>query len=355
MEQISKVAVFFDAENVPASKVPSILRFSSGKGDIVLQRAYADWSIKNVKNWESQIFKSPITAIHQFHHNQQQAVDKTLMMDAIEIAIKHEEMNVFIIVSSDNGYHQLSLRLRELGKKVIGVGDKEKCNTLWIGSCNEFKYFAELEDEDTNILLDEESDKQENSSENDEKTNDNEEQKAIVTEIKDFAIEKFIEKMYDATPRSNGTDTVVSNKLWETVLNNKPDFNVKNYGKENFVELLRDLDIFEMQPDREWPQIYYIFKKGSNKSLQERKRGKVKRRIDKYRIIEDEEGRNFFFYMTEINSDFRGEKLEVGTNVDFKVAKEPNPNGNTNRERNGRATDVKVVDTIGEIARVLSR
>ena len=171
----------------------------------------------------------------------------------------------------------------------------------------------------------------------------------------EMAIEKFIEKMYDATPRYNGTDTVVSNKLWETVLNNKPDFNVKNYGKENFVELLRDLDIFEMQPDREWPQIYYIFKKGSNKSLQERKRGKVKRRIDKYRIIEDEEGRNFFFYMTEINSDFRGEKLEVGTNVDFKVAKEPNPNGNTNRERNGRATDVKVVDTIGEIARVLSR
>ena len=40
-------------------------------------------------------------------------------MDAIEMAIKHEEINTFAIVTSDNGFHSLALRLRELGKGLL--------------------------------------------------------------------------------------------------------------------------------------------------------------------------------------------------------------------------------------------
>ena len=47
---MSKIAIFFDAENVPSSKVPEIISFLSTKGDILFQRAYADWSIESTKS-----------------------------------------------------------------------------------------------------------------------------------------------------------------------------------------------------------------------------------------------------------------------------------------------------------------
>lgn len=124
---MSKIAVFFDAENVSAEVVPGIISFLSKQGDVLYQRAYADWSSPNMKKWEKQISQTPITAIHQFHHKQEQAVDKVLMMDAVELAIEHDEIDIFAIVASDNGYHSLSRKLRNRGKKVIGVGDKGKC------------------------------------------------------------------------------------------------------------------------------------------------------------------------------------------------------------------------------------
>ena len=75
MEYEVKIAVFFDAENIPSNKVSLIIDSLSTKGDILFQRAYADWSIENTKSWKEQLNKTPITAIQQFHHNEKQAVN----------------------------------------------------------------------------------------------------------------------------------------------------------------------------------------------------------------------------------------------------------------------------------------
>ena len=87
MEYEVKIAVFFDAENISAKKVSPIIDFLSTKGDILFQRAYADWSMSETSSWREQLTKTPITAIQQFHHDEKQAVDKLIMMDAIEMAI----------------------------------------------------------------------------------------------------------------------------------------------------------------------------------------------------------------------------------------------------------------------------
>lgn len=52
MEYEVKIAVFFDAENISANKVSLIIDSLSAKGDILFQRAYADWSIDNTKSWQ---------------------------------------------------------------------------------------------------------------------------------------------------------------------------------------------------------------------------------------------------------------------------------------------------------------
>ncbi len=323
---MSKLAVFFDAENVPAQKVPEIKDFLSTKGDVLFQRAYADWSIENTKSWKEQISKTPITAIHQFHHDEKQAVDKAIMMDAIELAIKHEEIDIFALVSSDKGYYSLSLRLRELGKKVLGIGEKNKCSPIWINSCNEFAYFEDLEESDDDILLEAES-----KGEND----------PAVFET--FPLEKFLEKSFDSTPFYKETNTKLLSQMWESVLRQKSDFNVRDYNHKTALELISSFNsMFKISDDGRNQRTFFVEKIENNSN--QRKTGSVKRRIKNYRIIQaDDKSGDYFFYMGDINKDFKHEKLEKGTKVEFLVSKEPAPNANNMKDKNGRACDLKVI------------
>ncbi|WP_303918627.1 NYN domain-containing protein [Treponema berlinense] len=325
MNETSKIAIFFDAENVPAAMVPEIISFLSTKGDILFQRAYADWSIANTKAWQTQITKTPITAIQQFHHNQEQAVDKAVMMDAIELAIKHEEIDIFTLVASDNGYYSLSLRLRELGKRVIGIGEKGKCSPIWINSCNEFQYFEDLEEVDDDILL-------------------QSEKPAETSEIKDFALEKFLERAFDSTPFYKDTNTKLLSQMWESILRQKPDFSVKDYGKKTAREFIMSFDDkFKVSDDGKNQKTFFVEKIESKNS--QRITGIIKRKIGCYCIIsstdKDKKG-DYFFYRNEINPKYKKQKLEKGMKVNFVVVREPNLNSGTFKDKNGRATDLMI-------------
>lgn len=320
-----KIAIFFDAENIPADKVSSIIDYLSSKGDILFQRAYADWSIENTKSWKNLLNELPITAIQQFHHNEKQAVDKLLMMDAIEMAIKHPEITLFSIIASDNGYSALALRLRELGKKIIGIGDKNKCKSRWINSCNEFKSLDKLNKKDSEILTDA--------------------IEADDSNLADFSLEKFIESAFDSTRLYKDTNSVLLSQLWETVLRNKPDFDVTDYGVKNPRDLILKMNSkFRLSDDGKQQKTFFVEKIDvlSDKSHQ-RKNGVVKRRIKNYRILEaDDKTGDYFFYIAELNPRSKDSRLEKGTKVSFQVVETPEDSKWGNNS--GRATDVIVLE-----------
>ena len=329
-----KIAIFFDSENIPANKVPLIIENLAARGDILFQRAYADWSIPSTNKWKEQLNKTPITAIQQFHHNEKQAVDKLIMMDAIEMAIKHEEINLFAIVASDNGYHSLALRLRELGKRVIGIGERNKVNNIWKKSCNEFSYLEELEERDDNILL-EKNDNNSGAAEIDTTTDNS---------LKDFSLEKFIESAFDSTPFYSDTNTKLLSQLWETIYRQKSDFNVRDFGVKSPRELIMKLDTkFKLSDDGK-PQRTFFVEKIEKNDVSNRKNGTIKRRIQNYRIISaDDKSGDYFFYLGEINPQSKGNILEKGTKVNFQVVNCPDDNGGFDN-KNGRATDVIVIE-----------
>ncbi len=323
---MSKIAIFFDAENVPSVKVPDIISFLTTKGDILFQRAYADWSIESTKSWQKQISKTPITAIQQFHHNQEQAVDKAVMMDAIELAIKHEEIDIFSLVASDNGYYSLALRLRELGKRVIGIGDKAKCSPMWVNSCNEFMYFEDLEENDEEILMEDKTNREKSHS-----------------ELGGFDLEVFLEKAFDSTPFYKDTNTKLLSQMWEAILRQKPDFNVKDYNQKSARDFIMSFDDrFKVSDDGKNQRSFFVEK--IEHSTEQRKTGIVKRRIGRYRIIAaDDRTGDYFFYMSDINKEFKNDSVDKGTRVDFLVVTTPNPDAKQLKDKNGRAKDLKIV------------
>ena len=182
------------------------------------------------------------------------------------------------------------------------MGDKEKCQAIWIQSCNEFRYFDELEDIDEEDMLTQE------------KTED--------SELTDFALEKFLEQAFDMTPSCNNSSAVLLGRFWESVLNKKPDFNVKNYGEKSVKAFISSFEnIFKVYDDRKYPPTYFVEKLEQQSLSSGRKTGVIKRHIKSYRIIESD-GEDYFFYMGEINKEFKESKLNPGTKVNFFCGKE---------------------------------
>jgi hypothetical protein len=56
-----KIAVLIDSENTPSSKLPLILDELSGFGQIIVKRAYGDFSLNQLKNW-----KQPLNEVGKY-------------------------------------------------------------------------------------------------------------------------------------------------------------------------------------------------------------------------------------------------------------------------------------------------
>lgn len=321
----NNIAIFFDAENVSAHYVSTILAKASSYGNIVIQRAYADWSIPNTKQWRQIVARQPITVIQQFHNGETQVIDKTIVMDAIQIAIERPEINVFFIVTSDKGYANLALRLRELEKRVVGIGEetKAKQDSLLVNACNEFLYVERIKHFDENILLDA----------------DDSESK----EIQNFSLLQFINQAYDITPKTRESGVLLS-QLGESIRKIKSDFDCTTYGFTSFKQMVESFsNDYDMSNDGKTPPTFFISRK--EKEFQEEiLEGSIKRLIKNYGIISAKDDTDYFFYNKDILPEFHETKLKKGLNVSFIVARKPNKEAETTKEQNGRAEKIKILN-----------
>lgn len=72
--------------------------------------------------------------------------DIMLVIDAKDIMFQNN-VDGFCLVSSDSDFTRLANRLRESGKKVIGMG-KTSASKTSVSACNEYKFLDKLfEDE----------------------------------------------------------------------------------------------------------------------------------------------------------------------------------------------------------------
>ncbi|HMO00435.1 MAG TPA: NYN domain-containing protein, partial [Miltoncostaeaceae bacterium] len=70
--------------------------------------------------------------------------DIQMAVDAMELAYSREHVDNFVIVSGDSDFTPLVGKLRELNKRVIGVGNRESASELLIANCDEFIFYDRL-------------------------------------------------------------------------------------------------------------------------------------------------------------------------------------------------------------------
>jgi len=135
-----KVAVFIDAENISAQYAKQILSTASDYGDVIIKRAFADWSSPAMKSWNDNISSLALKQEQQRAAVKgKNASDISLTVNAL-IALFEKNIDVFCLASSDSDYTGLVQELRERGKVIVGFGTTHQTTDVFVNSFTEFIY-----------------------------------------------------------------------------------------------------------------------------------------------------------------------------------------------------------------------
>ncbi len=77
------------------------------------------------------------------------AADIKMSVDALELAFERDYVTTFVLCTGDSDFTPLVHKLRELNKRVIGVGIRGSTSDLLPPSCDEFLFYDSLEGVET--------------------------------------------------------------------------------------------------------------------------------------------------------------------------------------------------------------
>lgn len=148
-----RIALFIDFENVALGArqrgetldMAVIMDALSERGRVVVRRAYADWNLfaehrQGLANQRIEMIEIP----QRFDAPRKNAADIKLAVDALELAFQRDFLTTFVIASGDSDFTPLVLKLRELNRRVIGVGIEGSTSSLLPGACDEFLFYERL-------------------------------------------------------------------------------------------------------------------------------------------------------------------------------------------------------------------
>lgn len=152
-EQIRRIALLMDFENIvlglPSSakfRPKAILSRVLDLGKVVIKRAYADWSRYDSHKIKLHELGFDLLEIPKRAMTGKNAADIRMVVDAMDVVISKEHVDTFALVTGDSDFTPLAAKLRELDKRVIGIGVKDSTSKLLIDACDEFIFYDELDD-----------------------------------------------------------------------------------------------------------------------------------------------------------------------------------------------------------------
>ena len=153
LAETRSMALFCDFENIalgvrdanyPPFDISKVLERLLLKGNIVVKKAYCDWS--RYKEFKGLMHEASFELIEIPHVRQsgKNSADIRLVVDALDLCYTKSHVDTFVIISGDSDFSPLVSKLRENDKIVIGVGAKNSTSELLIANCDEFIYYDDL-------------------------------------------------------------------------------------------------------------------------------------------------------------------------------------------------------------------
>ena len=227
-----RIALFIDYENlaIGAREALGGMEFDfepignalAERGRVVSRKAYADWSM--FSDARQKLTRSHVELIEipqRMGASRKNAADIKMAVDAIEVAFERDYVTTFVICTGDSDFTPLVHKLRELNKRVIGVGVKGSTSALLPPACDEFLFYENLEGVDPQ--------------------RPKEAKAADETGTETPELEKLISTTLRGLLQT-GSGEVLASSLKRALLRKDSTFSEADYGFRAFGELLRHLE-----------------------------------------------------------------------------------------------------------------
>lgn len=133
-----QIAILIDGDNISSKYAEYIKQEALQYGNVKICRMYGSVTSPSVKGWYKVLPEQGITPVLQINYaNGKSIADQALTIDAMDL-LYTGNIDVFCIVSSDSDFTKLAYRLKESGKRVVGMGEQKTKEAL-AKACNEFK------------------------------------------------------------------------------------------------------------------------------------------------------------------------------------------------------------------------
>ncbi len=151
-----RIALFLDYENLAIGArdtlggltfdLKPVLDALAERGRVIARKAYADWSAfdedrRMLTRWQVELIEIP----QRMGASRKNAGDIKMAVDAMEMAFERDYITTFVICTGDSDLTPLVHKLRELNKRVVGVGIKDSTSALLPPACDEFLFYDTLE------------------------------------------------------------------------------------------------------------------------------------------------------------------------------------------------------------------
>jgi uncharacterized protein (TIGR00288 family) len=238
MSEDERIALFVDVENLAIGARDRYQRIDMGvmmdalseRGRVIVRRAYADWNL--FSDYRENLLSHRIEMIEVPQRTgmvRKNAADVKLAVDAIELSWQRDFITVFVVASGDSDFTPLVLKLRELNKRVIGVGVEGSTSDLLPGACDEFLFYGRLLGQGTGDGPPRRRGRRRNGEESDDDVSDI------------AALSRLVTQTLSGLQRSID-GPVLSSMVKRAILRKDPTFSEGDYGFRAWGELMRNLE-----------------------------------------------------------------------------------------------------------------
>ncbi|MDQ1509124.1 MAG: hypothetical protein QOG50_968, partial [Actinomycetota bacterium] len=211
------------------------------RGRVVVRRAYADWSrFDEDRRMLTRHHVELIEIPQRMGSVRKNAADIKMAVDAIELCLERDYITTFVLGTGDSDFTPLVHKLRELNRRVIGIGVEASTSALLPPACDEFLFYERLEGVD---LVEARraparSSRPRRAPAAEKEPTVAEEAPAAREEEADLGV--LVTQTLSGLSRSTG-GPVLASMLKRAILRKDPTFSETTYGFRGFSELLRHL------------------------------------------------------------------------------------------------------------------
>lgn len=239
-ETTDRLAVLIDADNAPRTAIKAIMGEIALYGTPTIKRIYGDWTAANMNSWKPILLETALTPIQQYGYTVgKNSTDSAMIIDAMDL-LYNNPCEGFVLVSSDSDFTRLATRLREAGKKVIGIGER-KTPEPFIVACDKFIYIEVIR---AATAAGAHADEAWDAAKPTVKPVRRKAPDAVAAQGVPQAVVDLIAESLAMIADEDGY--AFMGELGNLLLRQQPDFDPRNYGFQKLTALVKSLDRFEI-------------------------------------------------------------------------------------------------------------